>query len=617
MPEINNIKIELTDSEKFAFIAGLIAGLKLQDKNASPGEITVTLDPIGVNGLGTIGLMAEDIQYTGINKLRIPVVTHDVDIEYSGFSLLVSYNNSKIVINSIESGEFGELDYTNINNGKAYARCMLPEGEFKNKPMIVCWLNCTIVSPPTSGNPIELKFENKTGYDPDYCTLLTWVLNEVDNKYYSYFITPTVNKGCKIMTDKRDDTETSIGDEQQISTNASPSLIAMGTTVIYPGKQGLVPIYTNCNKNDNFPYNEFKLRAKVEDQWLSIISEIGVSGTGEWTLSKSESYDEQGNLILDIVGNRKEAKVDNSTAGFIRFLLAESATYIDCLVINEISQLINGDKSLDVIKGDGYIGYPPPKNGQGFGGGSSGWGSGSGAGGSTGGGMTGSGNIWSGSSQDIWVDLGNGNKYPVHLEPGDNNVNIWIPNIRPEDTWEETTPSIEAPGYILIPGGFEWETNINPDAPLGLSSPRIIDRFEIKDVYDIEIETVEPPVDVDNIIQEIKMMDFNDIDTINADILINEVIESFGIEDIFDIDIETLPIEPITYDENAIDNINIEDTIKTTLVNLTIIDNPETEQLNLEDVASYEALNVKINNTSQSEDIVIDDFYDYDLIKGE
>ena len=83
-----------------------------------------------------------------------------------------------------------------------------------------------------------------------------------------------------------------------------------------------------------------------------------------------------------------------------------------------------------------------------------------------GGGISGSGSIWSGSSQVIWVSAG-GVKYPIYLEPGWNDVEFWIPTIYPQDDWVECPIIIEAPGYILIPGGFEWAVITGIGAPPG------------------------------------------------------------------------------------------------------------------------------------------------------
>ena len=595
MPEFNNIKQKLNDGEKFALVCGMLAGLKLQDKTLPPSQVTVTLEPIGVGGLGGIGLMASDVEYTGENIIRIPVVTHDVDREYSGFSLSVSYDNSRIAITSIDKGEFGDLQATSVGNGKAYTRCMLDKGQFKKEPCIMCYLNCRIVDPPTKGNPIELKFNSSSGYDPNYCTLLTWVLNDIDSEYYSYFITPTVNQGCKITSEtEANKTESNLGDSQQISAKASPNLIALGTTYIEKGSQGLVPIYVNSNKEGAFAYNGFTLRALVSVDWLDILDEIGVESTGEWTLTYSRSYDSQGNLVLDIQGTREASKVDNSTVGFIRFKLSEEAEKINCDIINEHSELLNDGVSLSVTKGNGYIYYPktygPGSSSGGSGGsgggsgtnnsGSPGWGNGQGTGGGTGGGMRGSGTIWSATEQTIWIDLGNGNKYPVYLKPGFNNVEIWLPNILPEDMWQETTPKIESEGYILIPGGFSWETIINPEAPLGLSSPRLTDRFEIKDLYNVRIEQAPIPINLDEILDTFKMMDITKEELINVVISNQGLLDNFELEDFINIELEAAPFSG---ESNHLDTFEQVDIALIQTYNVNVEESPISEIGELED----------------------------------
>lgn len=651
MAEFNNIEYKLTDSEKFALICGMIAGLRLQDKTIPPDQVVVTLKPIGVNGTGTIGIMAEDVQYTGVNKIKIPVITHDVDREYSGFSLRVKYNNSQIVINSISEGEFGKLQGTKIQNGIAYTRCMLEKGQFKSNPCILCYLNCTIVSPPTANNPIELVFENNTGYNPNYCTLLTWVLNEADNNYYSYFITPTDNKGCKITSAESTipTVTTPITDTTQTSALGSPSLVAMGSAIIYPGSESLIPIYTNCNVDDDFLYNAFKLQVSIPKKWLNILTEIGVGSTGEWTVSYTKSYNSFGDLVLYIEGTRAEAKADNSTVGFIRFLLDSGAVSIDCLLENLFSELLGPKGSLGVIKGNGYLSYPPPPPGSGGGGGGGafGWGaggssggtgigSGGGFGGATGGGTFGTGNVWSGSSQDVWIDMGNGNKYPVHLNPGYNVIYVWVPAIFPEDTWIETTPTIEAPGYILIPGGFEWETFITPEAPIGLSSPRITDRYEIKDLYDIYKVTPEPPINLDSILDEYNIEDDVKFKLSEMNILMKEFIDTFEINDtlkdelvnivvsdeafkddislldVFNIDIEH---PPTTYDLTPLDEFTVEDENINTLVNLSILNKPEEEHMTVEDLQETETLECKVSDESPIEELNLEDILKIDILQ--
>ena len=579
MPEFNNIKYELNNGEKFALICGMLAGLKLQDKTQPPSQLTVTLEPIRVNGLGCIGLMSPDVKYEDNRVITIPVTTHDVDREYSGFSLNVSYDCNRVNITKVTAGDFGELQVTRLEEGKAYVGAMLDEGKFIKEPCIVCWLHCYIIDEPTINNPIELKFNNSTGSDINYCSLLTWVQNDIDKKYYSYFITPTVNKGCKIVSDI-EKTENNLGDTQEIAAESSPSSIALGTARIEPGKTALIPIYTNCNKEHNLAYNKFKLIAHIPVEYINIVSESVIQGVDEWTLEAERYYDKDGNYIMEITGTREEYKVDNSTAGFIRFGLALGVTSLSCYIRNTYSELIGESESLGVYKGDGYLYYSEkslmPEGGTEVIEGSASLGSGGASGG-----LSGSGKIYSGGSQTIWISLDNGNKYPIYLEPGWNDVVIFIPNIIPEDMWIETNITIESDGYILIPGGFEWQVDIKQDAPLGLSSPRITDRFEFKDIYDILKETPEPPINLDEILDTFNMVDMSKQELLN--IIINDKVLSsnFELQDFINIDIEHAPA---VFDKVFSDNLEIVDVSLTTTLNVDIKDEPEKEIEEITDV---------------------------------
>ena len=590
MPEFNNINYELTDGEKFALICGMLAGLKLQDKTQPPTQLTTTLEPIGIGGLGGIGLMASDISYDGNNKISIPVLTHDVDTEYSGFSLSVSYDSSRIRIDSISEGDFGPLSIKTINTGKAYAGAMLAEGEFKKEPNIVCYLNCTILNPPTKGNPIEIKFNNSSGYDINYCTLLTWVLNETDKKYYSYFITPTVNQGCMIKSEEPERVENNLGEEQEIATPASPSLISLGTSYISPGTRSAMPIFTNANTKDGILYNKFNIQAIVPKDYINILTVIRVKGYEEWVLDYSESYNENGDLVLDIFGSREEAKLDNSSPGYIEFYLSnEVINSFKCTIKNLYSELIGPGGSLGTLCGDGLLYYPLQPPGQGL--------PDSGPSNDTGPSnnilnndsiskIVITGKVYSSTAQTIILNV-NGNKYPVVLQPGWNDLQVYIPILSPDDIWEETTIKIESEGYILIPGGFQWEVLTSPEAPLGLSSPRLLDRFEIKDVYDILQEIKPIPIDLDGIIDKLELIDEIKSDLLN--IVKNEFngIDEHSLEDFLMVDIEKLPREPRNYDENIIEDAEYVDITLVNKVEANILEplgNETTETVDFIDI---------------------------------
>lgn len=226
---------------------------------------------------------------------------------------------------------------------------------------------------------------------------------------------------------------------------------------------------------------------------------------------------------------------------------------------------------LSVTGEAGYIFYN--KNGTGFPEADGGVPSGGG-----GGGICGGGSIWSSCEQVIWVSAG-GVRYPIWLEPGWNDIWFWIPSIFPDDTWIDAPLVIEAPGYILIPGGFEWNVITGIGAPPEPGIIRIIDKVFIKDELYISFREPDLPdnpviVDTVNIHDELMItmrqgghitiaiedqvdvnesIGFNDdgkpdINTFFSDQV--EIIDSYNI---------TVRVPPISGDPKINDVINIKD----------------------------------------------------------
>lgn len=588
MPEFNNINYTLTDGEKFALICGMLAGMRLQNKIAPPDNIVVRLKPIGVGGSGTIGLMASDVEYADIDDIRVPVFTHDVDIDYSGFSLRLRYDTSKIVINSIESGDFGEITATKIENGTAYTRCMLDKGKFVSKPVIVCWLNCHIVHPPTKNNPIKVDFVNSTGYDPNYCSLLTWVLNDIDNDYYSYFITPTQNTGFKITSDEdaEDENQATIDEDSGAASKASPSQIKIGKTIVFPDRDSLLPIYANANELDDKAYNKFSCRVSIDAANAPKVIFKGCGAGDGWKINySSETVD--GKLYISVSGERSKIASDSCTPAYFVFRLAAGVEKLNATVHCTFGSLSGVKEYTDIALYDGWIGYPiteespddgetkvvipvPPNpdpdnpnydNG---------------------------GYIWSGSDQTIWINTGSGIKYPIRLKPGWNQVWAEIPIIVPRDDNGDHNITIEAPGYILIPGGFTIEIITSDDAPLGLSSPRIVDNVEFDDGYFVEKYTPSVPIDLDDIVDEIEFSDIADVSVDDINIIAKDYLEELGFGDATDVEIY-VPEVPVDADA-IVESTTLSDDADVHLTNVNIINSDEAEQLSFGDDATIEAL---------------------------
>lgn len=208
-------------------------------------------------------------------------------------------------------------------------------------------------------------------------------------------------------------------------------------------------------------------------------------------------------------------------------------------------------------------------------------------GGGTGGG-TGGGSIWSDSSQIIWIRIDSGVKYPVRLEPGWNDIKFWIPSLYPEDVWIEAPLIIEAPGYILIPAGFEWDILTDESAPEKLGNRKMSDGLKFIDTYDIEIITPSKPIDIDKIIDELEFNDFIDSDIITTKIDDNINIDEYTYEDIHKIELE---LPPFSGEVDNIDEVDFEDSINTELINTSITDNPSIDNADFEDIINTELIN--------------------------
>lgn len=200
-----------------------------------------------------------------------------------------------------------------------------------------------------------------------------------------------------------------------------------------------------------------------------------------------------------------------------------------------------------------------------------------------GGGCDGGGNAWSDSAQLIWISINKAPKYPIWLEPGWNEIYFWIPFIFPDDEWVEAPIIIEAPGYVLIPAGFEFNIKTDEKAPVKPSNPKMIDKLKFRDVYDIDIVSAPVPIELDGLFENIVFEDTHSIDIINA----------------------TLMAE-----QSLIENLNLEDVNSTTLVNTTIVNNNNIENVEFTDINSNTVINATKSSNNTTEDVGFTDFVD-------
>lgn len=233
---------------------------------------------------------------------------------------------------------------------------------------------------------------------------------------------------------------------------------------------------------------------------------------------------------------------------------------------------------------------------------------GSGGGYGGGGGIGGGGSVWSDSEQLIWISVNDAPKYPVWLQPGWNEVHFWIPFIFPDDEWIEAPLIIEAPGYILIPAGFEFNIKTDEDAPVQTGNPKMADKLQFIDVYDIEIQEVPVPVDLDGIFDEVVFEDIHAIDIINATLLAEQsLIENLNLEDIYNVEIEAAPFSG---ESDTIEEVNLEDVNSLTLVNTTITSNGYIEDVGFTDINSNTVINATKSSNGTTEDVGFTDFVD-------
>lgn len=202
------------------------------------------------------------------------------------------------------------------------------------------------------------------------------------------------------------------------------------------------------------------------------------------------------------------------------------------------------------------------------------------------GGLRGGGWVWTGFPQLIRIG-GNGllGQY-IWLKEGWNEIEFFIPFIYPKDVWLPNVQiTIESDGYILIPAGFTWEVLYNDKVDKLPPNSKMIERIDIKDIYDLVIEH--------NIEREIKGLD------------------DFSLEDFIDIVKQRLPQ---TYHIENIDDIDIKDFIEKIVINTVKSTTEEKDEISLEDIVEIEMHKSPTAQLDGAEDeIEIEDILDIKL----
>lgn len=600
--EFKGMNMQLTESEKFALICGMLAGLRVGAISKEYKEKTViTLEPIPVGGSGCIGFKGEDVEYVdGTKDYKVYIITHDVDIDYSGYTLKYKYDPSKIGILSIEDGDI-PIKYWDVDasNGIIEVQGLLDKGEFKKSECVLCYINVRVFKQPTKYEPIAVEALNSNGANPDYCTLLTYVKKEDDN-WYLHYITPTSNSGFRIVSDKEKEvskltgeTIENEGDEEKEPENAGIDFnynwwneIIMqdeeagaveGNKVI--GVKGALALKINSAEVENFEFD------RVE---VSFITELDVDVDGYSIYNYGYERFKYCEYSYEIVDNIKVWTMSiynpnclSTTGGTVGVFFAcdkndtrgismTSAKYINTSTGDELEA--TGSGGMLYYRGIEWY-YMP-----GF---PSGYGTGAGAYGTWVGGR-----LWSPYEQTVWVNCG-GVYMPVKLKPGYNNIDVFIP-----DGYGPVT--IESTGYILIPAGLVIKIRKKKkEDDVEWSSPHVVDRFEVRDICEQLLVSKPVPVDVDSLMDDIQIIDVNSNEIISTQEFISDIIDDIKFEDMSDIEILLPPIDV----DNILDELDIIDVNENDIVTVNKSDGDIIDEISLIDETSIDIMEPPITDT--------------------
>lgn len=546
--------MNFTDSQWYNFICGFNAGLKLRDLSLPPYQLNINPYPLNIGGDAIIGLGMPDILYSeDIQEYSIPVYTHDVNIKYSGFSVNISWDTSRLQFISVSSGGFGTIGTTSstadirytYSGGVFKARGLRNETVEFNDAIILFYINVKVIGIVTKTTPIQINFNNSSNSSIEYTTLLKYV--DMAGVKYTYFITPLQNKNGLITSDLEDKVQHI--DETTVSALASPSSVEVFTVSCEPGNTCVVPVVACSNINDNFPYDRVHFKLEIDDsqnmsryisftpmqQLSNIYYELFNNEEYKGMLSKPFNVNiirsintNTNNLVLDITCTRDYALKDSSMLGYLTFgvSVAASNNYNIPLLVQE-PELINTteDRNFTVEGVDGAIYYTtehqnkPENNHK------------DSRGNKSTGGLGASGKIFSSTDQVIYFNVG-GFKYPIYLKAGYNNIEFNTPFIYNQDIWIDTNIEIEATGYILIPAGFEWEVIIDEQAPLPpVPQSKLSDAFKPRDFIKTELFKLSPPIDTDNLIEELTFEDNIKIETYHYGDQVQSNYDDLNLED--------------------------------------------------------------------------------------
>ena len=574
-----------SDEECFNFLCGFQAALRGKDLGCPLFQSETLLNPVSVGGYSNRGIALGRVYYRlGNNDYIMPVFTHDIDVEYSGFTLKMNFPYDSVQVTDVVEGEFGTIS----QYGGADIRCewdnttgeLLAIGIKANtwktkKNMILFFIRLQVDNDPSE--TLELKVlppQNINGtsllkYDTDGVSLEVIQPLANGNGYIYPSGTPVELQQAVLSTDAT------------LACGVSPRFTRLGGGwgSGRAGEKAAVGYDAYYFPDVIGTRVKFKMaiRDAIEVGDTEVLSLIDVVGSGYFEVdSFTETHEdvtwEQTNIVthqtteitapcLVIGGEMHRTKkplrwylqpelaftaiVDVSDQWdndvYMETIALEASVYNEQTGAWDDVGLVRGLLHLypegatpgisrdDVTDG----GQVPP-------------------------GIMGHGTIYSSQDQLIYINIdGTGISYPIYLEAGYNEVDFWIPFESSEATNVDLNITVSAQDYIEIEKGFTWDIYSSLDAPTRIENPSPIEQLTFNDLHDVLIIHHAGPISDQDEIDDLPYEDFHDVDLITAPGTYDvDEADSVEFEDLHSIDIQ---YGPRVYNLAELDDLELND----------------------------------------------------------
>lgn len=617
---------EWTAANHGDFLAGFITALKFIDETVKVEE-EITLNPIGVGGKKGLGISISQAEVDETGTAILNVFTRNVteSTAFGMFSVNLTWDSSRGYVQQVIKADFGEDITYEIKPGKLTVYGYKEDETVSFKDNILLFsIKFKTTKEVTVNNPIRLSHVNTSTYNKDIEDILENYTSLGQMRYFEDFgvwswgfLSPLNNGDGLIVSDKEAEVNNIDEGDNVVTANPSPSMISLGCGSTSAGQVGTVGIFTNSNILDNIEYNKISFDVEVDDIY-GILVILDIFGYGKWEIEYThEKID--GKHFIHVVGVKETMVNGSNTAGAIVYsvneddynipLVVSNAKFYNTVAGTEYNVANSNGLLTHSSSGDGSEYFPPSQGSGGVSSSSGGGGSSTSSGGP--GGMGGYGTIWSGSNQTIWVSVNASPKVPVYLTPGNNDVWFYIPYIFPDTENMEGAIQIESEDYIWIPAGFRLVKKPAPNAPEAALFMNLIDKGKPKVIFDMHIENVKPPTDLDNIIDNFVSGDVFSLSMIDVNIKSQDIIDSFVSSDVFDMLLEKY-IPPTDID-GIIDSIASSDVFSATLVPVGI--NKDLDDI-IENIVSSDVFSMLLEEYVPPTDIdgIIDHFKSSDIV---